>query len=165
METPERITLISSTSNDLKINRTLLSVLAILAVLVSFSSLAHADTFYLQAEKTFAQSDSDKTVWWDAPVGGTSMATLGASYAGNNFDLNGYTYKTFNTSSSSAVTGRMINSNKRLMIYSKDFDLAALDWSAAGSRASRDVTMRQSNASWDVVDLDVTNKMIVRANE
>ena len=56
-------------------------IIALVTGIYASSNMALGETFYLHAPKTFSQSDSDQTPWWDAPTGGISMATLGASFS------------------------------------------------------------------------------------
>lgn len=123
------------------------------------------ETFYLHADKSRDDSDTIKTVWFDDPSGGTDMDTLGDDFAGNRYDLNGYRYSTKNnTSSQQSFGGTMVISTNRLSLYSKMFDLAGLEWNAAGERGSSEVSLHKDDITWNVGSLSVSNKMLVRVN-
>ena len=105
------------------------SILMIAAVAVGLlaSNAVRADTFYLHADKTYSQSDTDKTIWWDAPSGGNNMSS---GFAGNTFVLNNFNYQTETTSGGTrSFDGTMVLDSETITIYSGGFNLGGLDWS------------------------------------
>jgi len=76
---------------------------AIAMVMLAVS--VQAATYYLQADMPVNSTPLDKTLWFDAPSGGTDMNSLGVPFAGNRFDVNGKQLRAPITAGSSTFDG------------------------------------------------------------
>ncbi len=78
---------------------------------------------------------ADKSIWYNAPVGGTNMVTLGSSFAVNRFDINGKQLCAPVTAGSSTFDGTFLVGNS--------------------------TTGHMYAAIWNIYGLDVNDKMIL----
>ncbi len=102
-----------------------------IAVLLSLllGSVAVADVFYLHADMSAAAGKTplDKSLWFDDPVGGSDMNALGASFAGNTFNLNGKDLTSDNTGFPVTFPGTFAVDTAGTV-----FELFAHNWTVAG---------------------------------
>ncbi len=67
-----------------------------------------SDEFYLHANMPPNSTPNDKTLWFDAPTGGTTLAALEKPAMGNRFNLNGFDLRAPGTSKSSLFNGTLV---------------------------------------------------------
>jgi len=82
------------------------SIVAGLGLLIAGSAMA--DTYYLHADMAANSTPNDKTLWWTDPVGGVTQESLGAPTTGNRFDMNGYLFRSQNSSGTATFNGTAV---------------------------------------------------------
>ena len=127
-----------------------------------------ADTFYLHADMaTNAEHPDMKNLWFDAPTGGTDMETLGASFAGNRFDVNGWALKAANNDwSTISFDGTIVVGSagaKTMEMLTQDWNVAGIDIGDSASALMR-VRKGQSNLSVGSMVLGSSARLDYRIN-
>lgn len=84
-------------------------------------------TFYLHANMLAGSTPNDKTLWFDDPVGGTSQYDLDAPNTGNNFDMNGYEFRTASGSSHTFAGTLLVGASTLAMMYADEWNLAGMN--------------------------------------
>ena len=119
---------------------------------------AGADTFYLHADMNTVEGNKDpetKAIWFNDPTGGSDMDALGASFAGNDFDVNGYALRAPNNHwSATSFDGTIVVGASG----ANTMELLALDWTVAGMNINNSALMRVRKA--DPVNLSVGSMVL-----
>ncbi len=87
-------------------------------------------TYYLHASIAVHESVLDKDLWFDDPVGGTSMAALGGVFQGNRFDVNGFEWRAPEDHMTSVFGGTIVVEDVDAGLclqYAADWHLGGLD--------------------------------------
>lgn len=132
-------------------------------VIIRWNDTVFSKTFYLAGDMPLNPNpgSEDRSWWWDDPTNGLPMSE-GESFSSSRFDLNGYTFKSKNTTGSRSFAGTLVKDESagNIMIYAKTYSLAGLDWSADGGAFKS----RQDDMDLSIADLRVDNTMIIRVN-
>ena len=101
-----------------------------------------ADTFYLHADMSTVEGNKDpetKAIWFNDPTGGSDMDALGASFAGNDFDVNGYALRAPNNDwGTTSFDGTFVVGASG----ANTMELLATDWTVAGMNINNSALMR-----------------------
>jgi hypothetical protein len=135
-------------------------------------------TFYLHGTRTRSSSGSDpdyyenaKQWWWDDPVAGNNMTNVsGAAFTGNRFELNGYSYNTWD-GSSTAVSGKfrfsgtLVKGNETIHKWAMPtWELAGLHVTADSVTAGNGIRFRDDNGAMTVENFQLDGLLAIQAN-
>jgi hypothetical protein len=139
------------------------TLIAAISLLICGSAMA--DTFYLHADLATGQSSNDKTLWYTAPTGGVTQASLGANTTGNQFDVNGFDLRSASTTGSSTFPGTFISddaSDNLVLMYASTWNVTG------GFNVNNTLFMRPHRSTVNLnignLDLGSSGDMKIRGN-